>query len=116
VAFPKQTFEGRVLSIDPAEKIVDNVVYYQVTIDFPDQPMGIRSGMTADIVIETEKKQDILRVAKSAVEVVDGAETVRVVKNGKIENRKITIGLAGDEYLEIISGLNEGDQVIVGIK
>ena len=55
VPFPKQTFEGKVLSIDPAETIIDNVVYYEVTIEFPNQPNGIKSGMTADITIETNK-------------------------------------------------------------
>lgn len=116
VAFPKETFEGRVLSIDPAERIVDNVVYYQVTIDFPNQPMGIRSGMTADIVIETEKKQDVLRVSKNAVESIDDKSIVQISNKGKIEDREIVIGLEGSDYYEVISGLNEGDIIITGTK
>jgi len=116
VAFQKETFEGKVLSIDPAEKIVDNVVYYQVTIEFPKQPEGVRSGMTADIVIETNKKEDVLRVSKNAVETINNKETVQVVSNGKIENREIIVGLEGSDYYEVTSGLSERDLIVVGTK
>lgn len=117
VAFPKQTFNGKVLSIDPAETIIDNVVYYQVTIEFPNQPEGIRSGMTADIVIEANKKDNVLRIPKNAVLQTDGTQTVQVVRPGarpKIENVVITTGLEGNNYFEVISGLNEGDQIVTG--
>jgi HlyD family secretion protein len=113
VAFPKDTFEGKVLSIDPAEKIVDNVVYYQVTIDFPEQPDGIRSGMTADIVIQTNKKEDVLRISKNAVESIGGKELVQVFINKKIEEREIITGLEGTDYFEVLSGLSEGDEIIL---
>jgi len=116
VAFPKQTFSGKVLSIDPAETIVDNVVYYEVTIEFPNQPLGIRSGMTADITIETNEKDGVLIIPKNAVTQIDGTETVQVVKNRKIENATITTGLEGNDYFELTSGLNEGDEIITGKK
>lgn len=116
VAFPKQTFDGKVLSIDPAETIVDNVVYYEVTIEFPNQPNGIRSGMTADITIEANKKDNVLRIPKNAVVQIDSTETAQVVKGGKIENTTITTGLEGNDYFEVTSGLNEGDQIVTGKK
>jgi len=116
VAFPKQTFVGKVLSINPGEKIIDNVVYYEVTVDFPSQPEGIRSGMTADIVILTNKLDSVLRIPKNTVENLDGKDMVQVVNKGKIEDREITIGLEGNDYYEILSGLNEGDEIITGKK
>lgn len=116
VAFPKQTFEGKVISIYPAEKIIDNVVYYEVTIDFPNQPEGIKSGMTADIVIETNKKENVLRVQRSAVESIDGKEMVQVVNKKKIEDRQITTGLEGNDYVEVLSGLSEGNEIVIGKK
>lgn len=114
VAFPKQTFGGKVLSIDPGETIIDNVVYYEVTIEFPNQPDGIRDGMTADIIIESNKKENVLRAPKNAVENIDGKDMVQIVKNGKIENQEITTGLEGNDYYEIVSGLSEGDTIITG--
>lgn len=116
VAFPKQTFTGKVLSVDPAETIVDNVVYYKVTIDFPEQPEGIKSGMTADVVIETNKKEDVVRVPKSVVQSINGVDNVQVINRKKIENREITTGLEGNDYYEVISGLNEGDEIVLGNK
>jgi len=116
VAFPKETFEGKVLSIDPAEKIVDNVVYYAVTIDFPNQPEGVRSGMTADIVIEAGKKDNVVRITKNAVEIIDNSETVQFVNGKKIESRDIKTGLEGTDYYEVISGLNAGDMIVTGTK
>ncbi len=116
VAFPKQTFSGKVLLIDPAETVVDNVVYYKVTIELTNQPTDIRSGMTADITIETNKKNDILRIAKNVITQIDGTESVQVFKNGKVENVTITTGLEGNDYFEITSGLLEGDEIVVGKK
>jgi len=116
VSFPKQTLEGKVLSIDPAETIVDNVVYYKVTIEFPSQPDGIRSGMTADITIETNKKDNVLRIPKNAVLQIDGVQSVQVFKNGKITDETITTGLEGNDYFEVLSGLSAGDQIIIGKK
>jgi len=113
VAFADQTFEGKVLSIDPAEKIVDNVVYYETTIDFPNQPAGIRSGMTADITVEAAKKQNVLRVPKGIVEEIDGKKIVDVVRNKKIEEREIKTGFEGNDYYEVVAGLAEGDEVII---
>jgi len=116
VAFPKQNFEGKVIAIDPAEKIVDNVVYYEVTIDFPNQPQDAKSGMTADIVIKTNSKDGVLRIPKNAMENIDGKDILQIITKGKVEDRQILAGLEGNDYVEVLSGLNEGDEVVVGKK
>lgn len=116
IAFPKDTFLGKVVLIDPAEKIVDNVVYYEVTIDFSNQAEGIKSGMTADIVIETNKKENVLVIPKNAIEKIDGKDMVQVIKKKKVENREITTGLEGNYYYEIISGLSEGEEIVLSEK
>ena len=116
VAFPRQVFDGKVILINPGEKIIDSVVYYEVTVDFPSQPEGIKSGMTADIVIETNKKDNVLRIPKSAVENIDGKDMVQIANNGKIEDRQITLGLEGNDYVEVASGLSQGDKVVNGKK
>lgn len=116
VAFPNKNFMGKVMIINPAETIVDNVVYYEVTIEFPNQPEEIRSGMTADITIETNKKNNVLRVIKNAIVKIDGKETVQVFSNNKIEDREITTGLEGNDYYEVTKGLSLGDTIITGKK
>lgn len=116
IAFPKDPLIGKVVSIDPAEKIVDQVVYYETTIDFPNDLEGIRSGMTADIVIETDKKEDVIRIPSNLVVGIDGKEMVQVFSNGKVEDREIVTGLEGNDYCEVVSGLSEGDVVVAGEK
>jgi len=115
-SFPDETLEGRVISIDPAEKLIDGVVYYEVNIIFDTVREGIKPGMTADIVIETDKKENVLIVSRAALKKINGEKIVRVFKKGKAEDRKIEIGLEGDEYVEVISGLAEGEEVIIGEK
>lgn len=116
VAFPEKIFTGKVLSIDPGEKIIDNVVYYEVTIDFPDQPEGVMSGMTADIVIETNKKEGVLKAPKNAIEHIDGKYIVEIFEGGKVKEREVIIGLEGNDYYEIIGGVQEGEILITGKK
>ena len=115
-AFPDEIFEGRVVSIDPAEKLIGGVVYYKVTISFEEGKEGIKSGMTADIIIESEKKENVLVIPKGTVEKINGKNIVQVFKDGEVEEREIEIGLKGDDFIEVISGLEEGEEVVVGEK
>ncbi len=115
-AFPDEILEGRVISIDPAEKLIDGIVYYEVNIIFSTEKENIKPGMTADVVIETDKKENVLIISRAALKKINGEKIVRVFKKGKAEDRKIEIGLEGDEYVEVISGLADGEEVIIGEK
>ncbi|HUW71859.1 MAG TPA: efflux RND transporter periplasmic adaptor subunit [Candidatus Humimicrobiaceae bacterium] len=114
-AFPKETFRGRVIFLDAAEKIIDRVVYYEIKIGFDeDLPKGIKSTMTADIVIQTERKENVLVIPEEAVQKTDEKITVEVLQDGKVEEKEIEIGLEGsNDMVEIVSGLNEGEKVIL---
>ena len=115
-AFPDQSFEGRVISVDPAEKLIDGVVYYEVNIIFDTFSENIKPGMTADIIIETSRKENVLTVPRGALEKINGENIIEIFKNGKAQERKIEVGLEGDEYVEVISGVSQGEQVIIGKK
>lgn len=114
IAFPDQIFKGKVISIDPAEKLIEGVVYYKVTIDFEKAPEGLKPGMTADLVIKTASKENVLIIPKEAIQKKDEKTIVQVLKNGLIEERQIETGLRGsNNMVEVISGLNEGETVIL---
>lgn len=115
-AFPNSPLKGKVSSISPAEKIIDGVVYYEVTIEFIEKREGIKPGMTADIIINTAKKENVLIVPKEAVEEIDSKKIVQVKKGDKILKQEIKTGLEGEDYYEVISGLKEGDEVVIGVK
>jgi multidrug efflux pump subunit AcrA (membrane-fusion protein) len=114
-AFPKETFKGSVIFLDVAEKIVDRVVYYEVKIGFDeDLPEGIKSTMTADVIIQTDRRDNVLVVPEDAVQNVDGKTMVGVLQNGEIEEKEIEIGLEGsNDMVEVLSGLKEGEKVIL---
>ena len=117
IALPDQTFEGRIAAINPTEKLVDGVVHYETTILFVQEPpQEIKPGMTVDITIKTALRENVLVIPENALQYI-GAEdkyTVRVFRNGLIERRDVKFGLIGeDNKVEIISGLEEGEQVVV---
>lgn len=117
VAFPDEVFQGKVVLINPAEKLIEGVVYYELTIDFEEMPEEgrMKSGMTADIIIQTALKENVLIVPKEAIVKKDGQLTVKVLKEGdKTEEREVKTGIEGaDGMVEVISGIGEGEKIIV---
>jgi len=114
VAFPEQTFEGKVISIEPAEKLIEGVVYYQATIAFEKLPEGVKPGMTADLIIKTAERENVLIIPEDAIQKKDGKKFVEVLVGEKPEEREVETGLLGsNDMIEIISGVNEEDQVII---
>jgi len=113
-AFPDKIFNGKVIAVDPAEKLIDGVVYYEVNIYFEEFPLEIKPGMTADITIKADSKENVLTVPKSAIEKKDDKAFVQILKDEKIEERQIKIGLEGsNDLVEVISGIREGEEVIL---
>lgn len=112
-AFPDENLKGLVVSVNPAEKMVSGVVYYETTIDLMYLKEGIKPGMTADIVIETNRKENVLVVSKKAVKKQNGTKTVKVLNGKNIDEREVQTGVEGDGLIEIISGLKEGEEVII---
>ncbi len=118
-------FNGIVSFIDPAETVIQDVIYYKVTIqliedDGLDQSYydGIKSGMTANVIIATAYKENVLLVPSRAIlEKDELGKYVRVLENKTIKEVPIKTGLRGDGgMVEILSGLKEGEEIITFIK
>lgn len=113
-AFPDKVFDGEVILINPAEKLVEGVVYYEVTIDFQNAPQGTKPGMSADISIKTAQKNNVLVIPEAAIENKNGKTFVQIVKGKNLQESEIQAGLKGeDDMVEVVSGLNEGDTIAV---
>lgn len=109
-----ERWTGAVVAIQPAETVVDNVIFYETTIRFDAEDERLRSGMTADLDIETERKESVLRVPIRAVKPRNGDMYVEILNDrGVIEERDVEIGLETDDYAEVLSGLQGGEEVIV---
>jgi len=112
-AFPKQIFSGKVLSIDPEELDKDGDTYYRVNFSIDSPADGIRSGMSSDIKVDVITKTAVLTTSKLAVYKKDGKEYVKTLKNSKQEEVLVTTGISDGESVEILSGLNVGDEVVI---
>lgn len=113
-AIEGKTFTGKVKSIDLTSSTTNGVVSYGVQITVPSPPSNLREGATATITITTADASNVLAVPTSAVTTANGASAVTLVKNGKSTSQTVTIGVKGDTYTQIKSGLNAGDTVSLG--
>jgi RND family efflux transporter MFP subunit len=112
-------FETTVIKIDPAATVIDGVPTYKVTLKFTDQDERIKSGMTANLDILTNQRNDILIIPSRIVITKDDGKYVSVLNpddKSEVLEKKIITGLRGsDGNVEIVSGLNEGDKVITSL-
>lgn len=112
-AYPGKTFTGVVSNISQKANIQQNVVYYPVIVDV-DSPEGLlRPTMTARITILTGERKNVLTVPLAAVKEAKGQRYVVLETAGKQQNMTVTTGLASEDRIEIVSGLHDGDQIVM---
>ena len=117
-ALTGQTFSAKVVEVALVGTVTSGVVNYPVTIAL-DQPstssasQQIRSGMTANVTIVVEQRDNILLLPNRAVKTTGKQKIVSVVVDGKPTPVNVTLGMSGDTESEVVSGLNEGDVVQV---
>jgi multidrug efflux pump subunit AcrA (membrane-fusion protein) len=109
----EERFEGEVFKIDGIGEKVNGVVSYNVTLSLVGTDERIRQGMTALANIETEKKEGVLVVDNSVVRKNEQGSYVVVLEEGRERERQVELGLKGYEYTEVVSGLVEGDVVVL---
>ncbi|MCL5003713.1 MAG: efflux RND transporter periplasmic adaptor subunit [Patescibacteria group bacterium] len=113
-AFPGKTFTGKVTLVDTNGQISSGVTTYPATVIFDNNPGGIYPNMGVTSSIITAVKEGVLLVPSAAVQTTGGQSTVRVQKNGQITAVEVQTGDSNDTQTEIISGINDGDTVIIG--
>jgi RND family efflux transporter MFP subunit len=109
-----KTFTGQVVSVDKIGSTTSGVTNYPVVIRLDTQNEAILSNMSTTANIILEIKENALSVPTSAVTTTDGQSAVRLLKNGREETVVVETGISSDSYIEIISGLSEGDEVVTG--
>ena len=135
-AFPNRTFSGSVTQVRQAPQTVQNVVTYDVVVSASNPDDVLKPGMTANVHVVTERRDNVLRVPDQALRYTPGgvagtsgaADTPRpagdgsgdhgqavwVMRQGKPTRVPVTIGLDDDTNAEVTGGgLQAGDQVIV---
>ncbi|HTX86966.1 MAG TPA: efflux RND transporter periplasmic adaptor subunit [Candidatus Nanoarchaeia archaeon] len=112
-ALPDLNMTGKVIDIDTIGTVSQGVVTYNVKIALDTQDPAVKPGMSASVTIITEVKADVLSAPNAAVKSQGTSFYVQKLDaSGQPQNVPVQIGIANDAYTEIISGVNEGDQVI----
>lgn len=112
-AIKGRTFAGKVKRIAPyvleLEKQARTV---EVEVEFSELPKSenLLVGYSADVEIVHDVHEKALRIPTQTL--MEGKRVLLYKNDGKLEERSVTVGLANWEYTEIVSGLNEGDQIV----
>jgi macrolide-specific efflux system membrane fusion protein len=113
--YPETEFEGEVLSIYPNAVIQNTVVNYVTIVRIGDRKGRIlRPEMTANVTILLDTREDVLTVPRGAIRRDRGKYLVHVEQDGRIEERVVEVGWRDDAYTEILSGVTEGETVLIG--
>ena len=144
-AYPGETFQGRVRQVRNAPINIQNVVTYDVVVEFENPEFRLKPGMTANVSIVVNKRENVLKVPNAALRFVppkavreergesgwkkNGVGSVppqtverqwgvwRLDSVGELERIPVEVGISDRSYVEITaSEIQEGDQVVTGIE
>jgi len=117
-AIPDELREGQVTEVAPFGAVDPSgasLTTYEVTISVPNAPAGLRAGMTAQASITTEERLGVVAAPVTALVPSGEGFVVRVqAEDGTVSNVDVEVGIRGGYYVEIVSGLSEGDRVVTG--
>jgi len=112
-ALPDDEIEGRVAFISPIGTTLIGVVSYDTTISLDNPVDGLRDGMSATAEVIIERRDDVLLILNRAIRGTTENPMVVVLVDGQQEEREITLGLTDGINTEVLSGLEEGEEVII---
>ncbi len=141
LGLPERRWLGKVRQVMPTPETVNNVVLYNVLFDVDNPDQVLKPQMSAQVYFVVGRAENVLLVPAAALQPAardkaapapDGARekpakregtagkertySVRLLRGGVVEERAVTVGLATRLTAEVLSGLAEGETVIVGIE
>ena len=116
-AYPEIKVKGIIDHISYESTVVNNVTIYEVDILPESIPDVFRSGMSANVDIITESKDNVLLIPLKAV-IKNKDENFVLLKRGNNEtiSQRVTLGFSDDENVEVVSGLSASDTIIIATK
>lgn len=112
-AFPNVKLTGRVAELAPSATIVQGVVNYAVKVALDPSGTPIRLGMTVNANIQVAKKENVLLVPNRAIRALNSRRVVSVYDGTALHDSELKLGLSNEQETEVISGLEEGQRVVV---
>jgi HlyD family secretion protein len=113
-ALPDAKIPGVLTYIAPVSRVEGGVVVYDVKIKLQNKEnLNLKSGMTAKAEVVTNKKTGILTIPDRAITKSNGDMVVKIMVDGKLQDKPIKTGISDGINTEVVSGLNEGDEIII---
>jgi len=112
-ALPDLEVTGKVTHISPMGQVWEDEVSYEVTITLNTPGEGLMDGMSATARIVVDHREDVLLVPDEAVQGPFDSPWVEIPTDGEAEQRSIAIGPSDGSRSEVLSGLREGEEVLL---
>jgi RND family efflux transporter MFP subunit len=114
-ALPDQEVTGSVTFISPMGTVRAGIVSYATTITLENPVAELKDGMGATAEVVVERRDNVLLIPNTVIQGTLQNPMVVVLVDGKQEQRLITLGLSDGTNTEVLSGLAEGEKVVVPV-
>jgi membrane fusion protein (multidrug efflux system) len=111
-AMRNKTFTGTVDFVDPVVQLPGRTITVKALV--PNPKRELQAGMFVDVRLATAQRPQAIVVAEEAVLALQGVTVVWVIKDGKATRRPVTLGVRSPGFVEVLDGVDAGDQVVVG--
>ncbi len=128
-AYREREFEGEIIQVRNSPIVEDNVVHYETIIAVDNEEQLLKPGMTAEVSIIADERQNVLRLRNSALraripdnlrpeepeDIGENEGIAYLVENDRLRAVKVQTGLNDGVHTEILGGIEEGDTLAVGL-
>lgn len=110
VRIGREQLQGTVMNLTPLSR--NGVFDFSVKLDNDHHPR-LRSGLRAEVFVMQDVRDDVMRIANSSFYTGAGEYTLFVRDGDKLHRRTVKLGASNFDYIEVLSGLSPGDQVVI---
>src|SRR5258706_5372059 len=111
-ALPGKNFSGEVVFVDPVVSLPGRTILIKARV--PNNEHQLQAGMFIEARLATNIRPNAVVVPEDALLPMEGATFIWVIKQGKADRRQVSVGVRRAGWAEIQSGVEAGDQVVVG--
>lgn len=112
-AVPNLTISGHVVAVASAATLQSGVINYYATVALNQTNAALKQGMTSNATVTVSRAANAIVVPNLAITRLGGQAYVNIYVNGKPVQTAVQTGVVGDQFTEVIGGLNEGAQVVI---
>lgn len=111
-AFDDEIFNAKIVQIDPESIVLQDVTYYRILLDLDEIDPRVRSGMSVDVDIVVQEKNDVVTVPLRFIRTDDTGTYVNIASGEGYEKKYVILGIEGDSgNVEVTDGLTVGQKI-----